>query len=383
MCATIVVVTGAVTIASAQDNRDANANELLDVGLSVTGAYDSDTNTVVPFPGSGQLQPAGPSAWGVGSLDYIRRSARAVLQTSASSALRYLPDLQEFHSVMHGGSVSLSAPLPKRFGLEANTALAYSPSYLYGLFPTLPSTSAVEPPAEYADPYDVDVSSSYSSNSSISLGRRVGRRSSVSVVADFTHTNFSNATPTDIPTDIPIEFLTRPDLTVFSLGAEFSRNFTRDTALSAGYRYNTGEFGYRLGQTTGEHAVDVGFNTTRRVSATRRIDLLRERWRVGNRGSRRGRRIRTSAVSAQCRSKCVISALEDGSAARNLYAWVAVYSRPVASCLRGWLQWRVQWPRLWPRATFSAVLPRVGPAQVSDDLLDRPVTTCSIHIPLS
>ena len=91
--------------------------------------------------------------------------------------------------------------------------------------------------------------------------------------ADFTHTNFSNETPTDIPTDIPTEILTRPDLTVFSLGARFSRNVTRDTALSAGYRYNTGEFGYRLGQTTGEHAVDFGFDTTRRVSATRRIDL--------------------------------------------------------------------------------------------------------------
>ena len=81
--------------------------------LSVNGAYDSDASQDVPFSGSGQLQPAGYSAWGVGSLNYIRRSARAELQTSASSAVRYLPDFQEFHSVMHTGAVSVAAPLPK------------------------------------------------------------------------------------------------------------------------------------------------------------------------------------------------------------------------------------------------------------------------------
>jgi hypothetical protein len=270
VCATIVFVGGDVTIVSAQDNRDARATQLLDFGFSVTGAYDSDASQDVLFPSSSQLQPAGSSAWGVGSLSYIRRFSRAELQTSASSAVRYLPDLREFHSVMHTGALGVASSLPNRFVLKANTGLAYSPSYLYGLFPTLPATSDTEPIAGYSDPYDVDASSSYSSNSSLALDRRIGRRSTLSLVADFTHTDFANS---DSLLETPIAITTRPDLTVYSIGGRFSRNFTRDNAVSVGYRYRTGEFGYALGRTTGEHAIDIGLDMSRRLSATRRVNF--------------------------------------------------------------------------------------------------------------
>jgi hypothetical protein len=270
VCATLVVISGDVTNASAQDNRDAKATQLLDLGLVVTGAYDSDASQDVLGSSSGQLQPAGSSAWGVGSLNYVRRFSRAELETSASSAVRYLPDLREFHSVMHLGAVSLASNLPNRFGLQATAAVAYSPSYLYGLFPTLPATSATEPTAEYSDPYDVDSSSSYSSSSSLALDRRIGRRSSLNITADFTDTDFAN---NDSLVETPIAITTRPDLTVYSIAGRFSRNFTRDNAVSVGYRYRTGEFGYAAGRTTGEHSIDVGLNMSRQLSATRRVNF--------------------------------------------------------------------------------------------------------------
>ena len=143
MYATVVLVAASVTTASAQANRDAGASQLLDVTLDVNGAYDTDASQDVAFPSPspGQLQPQGYSAWGVGSLNYINRSARVVWQANASSAVRYLPDFHEFHSVMHTGGVSIAAPLPNRFTLNTNAAFAYSPSYLYSLFPTLPSAS--------------------------------------------------------------------------------------------------------------------------------------------------------------------------------------------------------------------------------------------------
>lgn len=271
VCATIVVISGDVTTASAQDNRDAKATQLLDLGLSVTGAYDSDASQDVVFPGSGQIQPAGSSAWGVGSLNYIRRFSRAELQTSASSAVRYLPDLEDVHSVMHAGTLGVTAGLPNRFGLQANAGFAYSPSYFYGLFPTLPATNDTEPISDYSDPYDVDASSSYSSSSSLALERRLGRRSSLSITADFAHTDFAN---NDLVVETPIGITTRPDLTVYSLAGRFSRNFRRDDALSVGYAYRTGEFGYAVGRTTGEHSIDVGLTMTRRLSATRRVEFF-------------------------------------------------------------------------------------------------------------
>ena len=106
------------------------------------------------------FNPQGYSAWGVGSLNYINRSTRAEWQAFASSAVRYLPDFQEFHSVMHTGGVNIGASLPNRFRLTASAALAYSPSYLYSLFPTLPSASEAQPVVDYSDPYDLDPSSS-------------------------------------------------------------------------------------------------------------------------------------------------------------------------------------------------------------------------------
>jgi hypothetical protein len=274
MYATVVLVAASVTTASAQTNRDARASQLLDVMLEVNGAYDTDASQdlAFPSPSPGQLQPEGYSAWAVGSLNYIRRYARAELQASASSAVRYLPDFHEFHSVMHTGAVSIAAPLPKRFGLKASGSLAYSPSYLYSLFPTLPSAGDAQPVSDYSDPYDLDPSSSYSSNSSIELERRLSRRSTISVVGNFSNTNFSNESATEIP-EIPIEITTRPDLTVYSIGGRFSRNISRDSALTAGYTYTTGEFGYRVGRTTASHSINVGANTSRPVSGSRRVTL--------------------------------------------------------------------------------------------------------------
>ena len=118
MYATVVLVAASVTTASAQADRDAMASQLLDVMIEVNGAYDTDASQDVVFPSPGQLQPEGYSAWGVGSLNYIRRYARAELQAVASSAVRYLPDFQEFHSVMHTGGVSIAASSSKPIRVE-------------------------------------------------------------------------------------------------------------------------------------------------------------------------------------------------------------------------------------------------------------------------
>jgi hypothetical protein len=238
VCATTVLVAGTVTSAQTQTKDD--PSQLLDVDLSVVGGYDSDAAQSSVSSGFGQLQPAGYSAWGTGSLNYMRRFTQVQLQTTASSAVRYLPDFQEFHSVMHTGAVSVGAGLPNRFGLQLRGALAYSPSYLYGLFPALPSTSDQEPLVDYSDPYDVDQSSSYSATSSVTLERRMSRRTRVSFAGSFGITDFSNDTAADSLNDTGIR-----DLTVFSLGGRFHRSVTRNSIVSFGYQYRTGTFARR------------------------------------------------------------------------------------------------------------------------------------------
>ena len=116
VCATTVLVAGTVTSAQAQTKDD--PSQLLDVDLSVVGGYDSDAVQAPVSPGFGQLQPAGYSAFGVGSLNYIRLFTQTQLQTTASSTVRYLPDFHEVHSVVHTGAVSVGTSLPNRFQLK-------------------------------------------------------------------------------------------------------------------------------------------------------------------------------------------------------------------------------------------------------------------------
>ena len=264
VCATTVLAAGTVTSAQTQTKDD--PSQLLDVGLSVVGGYDSDAAQASVSSGFGELQPAGYSAFGVGSLNYIRQFTQAQLQTTASSTMRYLPDFHEVHSVVHTGAVSVGASLPSRFQLRLRGALAYSPSYLYGLFPALPSTSDQEPIVDYSDPYDVDQSSSYSATSSVTLERRMSRRTRVSVVGSFNHTDFSNDTTADSLNNSGIR-----DLTVYSLGGRFHRNVTRNNVVSFGYNYRTGTFGYV--QTTAEHSVDFSVDGSRQLSASRRLSF--------------------------------------------------------------------------------------------------------------
>jgi hypothetical protein len=263
--AATVVVTGTVLSAQAQTKDD--PSQLLDVDLTVVGGYDSDAAQAPVSPGFGQVQPAGYSAWGTGSLNYMRQFTQVAFQTSASSAVRYLPDFQEFHSVMHTGAVSVRTGLPNRYGLQLRGAAAYSPSYLYGLFPALPSTSDQEPIVDYSDPYDVDQSSSYSATGSVTVDRRMSRRTRVSVVGNFNHTDFSNDTTADSLNNNGLR-----DLTVYSFSGRFHRNVTRNNIVSFGYRYSTGTFGYL--QTTAEHRVDVDVNGGHQLSASRRLSFM-------------------------------------------------------------------------------------------------------------
>ena len=82
MFAVLVLLAAAPGLAQAP--RDGQARELLDVEVSISGAYDSDVSLQAPSSGVG-LQPPGYSLWGVGSLFYTRRSRDVVFQAAAGA----------------------------------------------------------------------------------------------------------------------------------------------------------------------------------------------------------------------------------------------------------------------------------------------------------
>jgi len=102
---------------------------------------------------------------------------------------------------------------------------------------------------------------SYMYTTSMSLTHDIGPRSYVTGTGEFFYTDRVHETPT------------WSDISSYSLGGRYSRNTSRNIALSTELRYRSGEYGYSGGGTTRELALDVGIDYRRPVSATRRFTI--------------------------------------------------------------------------------------------------------------
>jgi hypothetical protein len=200
------------------------------------------------------------------NMDYGWQGSRVRVGVTGASALRYYSELESVSTASYAAGFGVSARLDGRTTIFANQSVAYSPSYLYAVFPreavTNPGTAA-PPPPDYA----VSDTESYFYGTTLTLTRGLSRRSHVSATGEFQYTDFLHETTR------------QPDLHSESVRAEYSRNLARNLALRVGYRYRSGTFGY--GSALGlapdlsatEHGPDVGVAYTRPVSATRNIAL--------------------------------------------------------------------------------------------------------------
>ena len=251
----------AAVFAQASQRVTPEAVQALDFDVTLSGAYESDDAEKIVTPGFGaQLQPAGYSTVGIGNLQYTRQFPRGRFAAGAGSAVRHSPEEQQpFTSIAHNGFADLTTNLSNRLLLHVNQLVAYSPSYLYGTFPTLPDApldTSVTVPQDYD--FNLDNSSSYMLGTTVVLTRSLTRHFRVNVQGEFGQTNFSK------------ESDLRKDLTTYSIGGGVQRDFTRSTVLAMDYRYRTGE-GYGVGVTTGEHLANIGFDLSRPLSTRRRF----------------------------------------------------------------------------------------------------------------
>jgi len=245
---------------------DRRARHKLDFSLSLVEANDSDTPAefrgIVPTDTvlSGYSTMLGANA------DYGWKGSRVQVRATGASVLRYYGDLESVSTVSYSAGVGVSARLGGRTTIVANQTAAYSPSYLYGLFPR----EAVGHPgdaAPAAPDYAVTDTESYSYGTTVTLTHGLSRRSRLSATGDFEYTDFLHQTATF------------PDLHSGGFRGEYSRNLSRNVAARAGYRYREGTFGYgsALGLaadlSTTEHGPDVGVSYTRPLSGTRRLAL--------------------------------------------------------------------------------------------------------------
>lgn len=236
-----------------------NASTRLDVNASMVEGYDSD----VPQELRPALDPSGLESGGLYStLDlaasYSWRNAHTQVGANATSIVRYYSSFGETRSLGQSGGFGVSTRLPGKFTFLANQAAAYSPSYLSSLFPT-GGFVEVGDSGHTAQDYRANDFEVYTYTTTVSLGRSLGRRTSVGVVMDYQYND--RVHETDL----------WGDLNAHSLSGRLSRNLSRNAVLTTQYRYRSGEFGFALEGKTRQHAIDVGINYTRPLSPTRRV----------------------------------------------------------------------------------------------------------------
>jgi hypothetical protein len=242
--------------------RPATGPQELNVNVLVAEAHDDDAlSEVRPTLTPDTRQAPGYHTTLLTSADYRRVGRNDFgLRGTAEATLRYYNDLKEVRSVSHHAAFGLSAPLPARMRLDVTQTAAYSPSYLYGLFPGT-ATGDVDGGPAVAPDYTVGDSSSINYRTSSGLSREVGREGRISGTASFTYTDYRRETAL------------RHDVEALSLSSQFRQAVSRNAGVNLRYAYRTGDYGSAGAGTTTEHSADVGLDFSRRLSTNRSLGV--------------------------------------------------------------------------------------------------------------
>ena len=250
-------------------NRPVNSAQSLDMSLSLLEAYDDDV-----FADVGSTVSS-PTSRGVGGyftalqsgFEYKHSGQRLSVGASGASVFRYYPELRKVRSVAHTMGAGFSTRLARRTTLLLNQTVAYSPSYLFGLFPGIAPvepgdamTSAPDFAANNAN--NANNIESYRYGTTATLTQGFSPRMTLAITGDSQYTNYLHETA--VQTDVQSS----------GIGGEVSYRRSKNTAVRIGYRYRDGNLGNAaVAGSTNEHALNVGATYSRLVSASRRVFL--------------------------------------------------------------------------------------------------------------
>jgi hypothetical protein len=220
----------------------------------VFGAYDDTAlEAFVPTPTSPFLQSGfytGVSA----DLSYAWQGQRVQIGANGGTAIRHYQG-QGLVPVGFGGGFGLSAEFARRTRLFVNQSIAYSPAYMYGVFPELGLTAGQV--VGQGDP--LSESQVYIYDTTANITRGISRRGSVEFLSNIRYSDFDEST--NIYTD----------LLSWSVGGRYRQGITRYTQLRLGYIYRKGSYGFvGAARPTVLHDIDVGVDYNRALSLTRR-----------------------------------------------------------------------------------------------------------------
>lgn len=243
-----------------ETRSDAGKRDALTGVMTISEGQDSDLPSEfrgeLPGQAANTIATGGYSTMLVGALDYARNRRRVQLSANALTSFRYYRRLDDVSPVSHVASLGAGFSLPKQGRLQITQTAAYSPSYLYRLFPT----AAPQDPGEgvqtspdfrllRTDSY------AYDTRMALSFGSQLGTR--VTTTAEYGLTDFRH------------ESLARPDRTIYTAGSTLSHALSRAGGVSIGYLYRSSDLNAR--GTTNEHRLTMGLVYSPALSVSRRL----------------------------------------------------------------------------------------------------------------
>lgn len=243
-----------------------NPNRQLHVQWSTVGVYDdnvtADTASYDP-----RYQKSGTYGLMATGVSFLTRShGGSLFTTSGRATTRYFTDLHEFDVLEAGGAIGYSTTMDRTVKVALNQGFSYQPFYqlnfLSATLPVIvPTTDGVETAPQSPDSRDVPLTSldSYQFDGGANVSRSLGRRSSIGADFSYRLTKFANSSR---------PFFWR------QVGAHFSRNLDKYTALRLGYEYGLQQdsIGVDLPATVNQN-VDIGVIYGRPISRSRRTHV--------------------------------------------------------------------------------------------------------------
>ncbi len=236
---------------------DTNETERLNFALELAEGIDSD----LPSEQGAAVVGGGWGAGGFSTLfgassSYNHNGRRLQLAGSASTAFKYYQRLDRLDALSHGASLGMRLRLPKQGHFEINEAAAYSPSYLYQLFPQVDSPTLGASVPLNPD-YRIDQTNSYSSLTRVALefGSALGTQLTTS--GEYQVTEYEDDAS--------------PRLETRAAGARVSHAVSRSASFVLGYQYRTGEFG--VAGPSQEHQTTIGVEYSPALSVSRRLNI--------------------------------------------------------------------------------------------------------------
>ena len=237
---------------------DTDTGDRFNVTVSLGGGYDSE----VPAEFRSRVSAGGPQTGGFSTVfdstaEYSKAGRRGTIAGTAQTSFRYYQQLGQVLPVSHSAAIGTSVALSRTATLELKQAAAYSPSFVFQLFPSTAQPELGDAPAAAPD-LRADENGSYSYNSGVTVSVGSARGNQFSVGADYGRTHLQR------------EEAARSELATTGARARYAKGFGRASGLSLEYRYSAGDFG--LGITT-EHGVTIGAEYVRPLSTSRSLSF--------------------------------------------------------------------------------------------------------------